>query len=183
MDNNEHVGLKGVYTVTVARPVTSSDWALHDLIANVRAAGGAWLPLVRELNARCATRRFEVSNLVPTVGRAMIANNLTDATPTNAMRINYVALGSNVAAPANGDTTLGTETYRNEVASETNSDNIAYVTGFFTALEVDGTFKEAGLFSDGTGTVDTGVLFSHVAIDVTKSDTETLTIDWTLTLS
>ena len=125
----------------------------------------------------------EYKNLITTVGRKMIADNLTNNSPDNTMRINYVALGTDPTAPANGDTTLGTETYRNAIASQTNADNIAYFTGFFGATEVTGAFKEAGLFSDGAAGADTGVLFSHVAIDSTKSNTETLTIDWTITIS
>jgi len=128
-------------------------------------------------------RVYNYSNIIPTVGRAMLANNLTDATPTDDPRINYVALGTGTNAPANADTALQTETYRNTVASQTNSNNIAYCTGFFSATETSGTFRECGLFANGTGAADSGVLFSRVAINVTKGVTETLTIDWTITIS
>mgnify|MGYP001593860138 CR=1 FL=1 len=122
-------------------------------------------------------------NVVPTVGRTMIANNLTNASPTNTMLITHAALGSNVTAPAIGDTQLGTETYRNAIASRTNAANVAYATAFFNQTEVTGTFKEAGIFSNGTGTANSGVIVSHVAIDITKTSTQKLTIDWTLTLT
>lgn len=122
-------------------------------------------------------------NLVPTVGRTMIANNLTASSPTNDMQVSHVALGSNTSTPLNTDTTLGTETYRNQVASRTNASNLAYVTGFFSATETSGTYREAGIFCDGSGTANTGVLLSRVSINITKSVTETLTIDWTLTIS
>ena len=125
----------------------------------------------------------EYDNLVTTVGRKMIADNLTNTSPDNTMRINYVALGTDATAPANGDTTLGLETFRNSIASQTNADNVSYFTGFFGATEVTGAFKEAGLFADGGAGADTGILFSHVAINSTKSNTETLTIDWTITIS
>ena len=113
----------------------------------------------------------------------MIANNLTDTTPDNVMYVKKVALGSGTNTPANGDTTLQTETYRNDVASRTNASNIGYVTGFFSSTEVSGTFREAGLFSDGTASANTGILVSRVAINITKSLSESLTIDWTLTIS
>lgn len=122
-------------------------------------------------------------NIITTVAFTLITNNLTDSTPDNDMLINYAALGSNVAAVAIGDTTLGTETYRNAIASMTNSANIAYATAFFNQTEVTGTFKEAGIFSDGAAGVDTGILISHVNIDVTKTNVQKLTIDWTLTLA
>ena len=128
-------------------------------------------------------RIFEYNNLIVTVGKTLVANNLTDATPDNDPRINYVALGSSGTAPAAADTQLGTEVYRNAVASETNASNIVYITGFFNATETTGTYAEAGLFANGTAVANSGVLFSHVAISITKTNTETLTIDWTITIS
>lgn len=123
------------------------------------------------------------TNLIPTVGRTMIANNLTSGSPTNSMLINYAALGSSTTAPANGDTQLTTETYRNAIASKTNASNIAYATAFFSQTETSGTFREAGIFCNATGTANSGVLLSHVSINVTKSTSQKLTIDWTLTIS
>lgn len=127
-------------------------------------------------------RVFEYDNLITTAGRQMLADNLTNSSPDNTPRINWVSLGSGTTAPANGDTALETFTYANAIASETNSANIAYFTGFFDATETTGTYKEAGLFADSTDGTD-GILFSHVAIDITKSATETLTVDWTVTLT
>ena len=150
----ENTSLKGVYKFTIRDAVTGK-----------------------------IKRTYTYENIIPTVGREMIANNLTDSTPTNTMLVNKVALGTGTNTPANGDTTLQTETYRNDVASRTNAQNIAYITGFFSATEVSGTFREVGLFVDGTGSANTGVLLLRVAINVTKSTSETLTIDWTLTIS
>ena len=122
-------------------------------------------------------------NIITTVAFTLITNNLTDPTPDNDMLINYAALGSDDTAVAIGDTVLGTETYRNAIASLTNSANIAYATAFFNQTEVSGTFKEAGIFSDGGAGADSGILISHVNIDVTKTAVQKLTIDWTLTLA
>ncbi len=125
----------------------------------------------------------EYENLIPTVGRAMIANNLTSGSPDNTMVVTHIALGDDGTAVANGDTALGNEVYRNTVASITNADNVAYVTGFYDATEDDDTYLEAGVFCDGAAGADTGILLSHVLISVVKSNTETLTVDWTLTIS
>ena len=57
----------------------------------------------------------------------MIANNLSNNSPTNTLYINYTALGTGSTAVANGDTTLDTETYRKATASSTNSNNIGYI--------------------------------------------------------
>lgn len=152
-------------------------------IAEKTSMVGIYKFTIRDAKTGKIKRVHEYKNLIPTVGREMIANNLSNVSPTNVMLANKMALGTGVTPPANADTTLETETYRNDVASRTNAQNIAYLTAFYSALEVTGTFKEAGIFCDGTGTVDTGVLLSRVAINITKSSTETLTIDWTLTIN
>lgn len=128
-------------------------------------------------------RTYYYENIIPTVGRQNIANNMTAAVPASSLLINKAALGSGTNTPANTDTILQTETYRNDVASRTNSANIGYVTAFYNATEVSGTFREIGLFAGGTATANTGVLMSRVAINITKSTSETLTVDWTLTIS
>ena len=139
---------------------------------------------IRDVKTGKIKRVQKYHNLIPTVGRTAIANWLTNASPSPAtLRVNYVALGSNVAAPANGDTQLGTETYRNTVASETNASNVAYITGFFSATETSGTYREAGLFIAGTASANSGTILSHVSINITKSSSETLTLDWTITIS
>jgi hypothetical protein len=126
---------------------------------------------------------FEYDNIIPIVGRTLIANNLTAAVPDNNIRLNKAAVGTGTNAPANSDTQLQTETHRNDLASRTNAANIAYASAFFNATEVTGTLREAGIFANGTDTINTGVLFSRVAINITKSITQTLTLDWTLTIS
>ena len=129
-------------------------------------------------------RIFEYYNLIPTVGRTVLANNLTNSVPTvTPIRITFTALGTGATAPANGDTQLETETFRKATASSTNSNNVAYATAFYTAPEVSGTFAEAGLFIGGSITPNSGTLFSRVAISITKSLTETLTIDYTVTIT
>lgn len=132
-----------------------------------------------------AVRVFVHKNLIPTVGKAVVASWLTEASPAPASspRINYTALGSGIVAPALTDTTLGTETYRKLVASNAASSNIGYITAYYTETEVTGTFKEAGLFIAGSSVANSGTLFSRVAINITKSSSETLTIDYTITIS
>lgn len=203
-------GFTGRYRVTKAKLETPEHFALNDQIVFVRTKIGKvtelmantdsrlklrslngqrkslskeMIGMTQKLNHICKTEVKMYDNIVPTVGRTMIANNLTDATPTNTMLITHAALGSDGTTPVNGDTVLGTETYRNAIASLTNASNVAFATAFFSATEVNGTFAEAGVFSDGTGTVDTGILLSHVLISVTKSASETLTIDWELTIN
>ena len=180
----QNMNLYGVYKITKAKLETAEHFALNADIESRKAAGLEYLSLVNKLNGMCKTEVMFVKNLLPTVGRAAIANHLSSSSPSpSALRVNYAALGSSATAPANGDTQLGTETYRNTIAAQTNSNNIAYQTAFFSASEVTGTFAEAGLFINGTASANSGTLFSHVAVSITKSGTETLTIDWTVTIS
>lgn len=145
---------------------------------------GVYLFTIRDAVTNVIIRRSMAFNLIPTVGRAAIANHLTDPSPSpTSLRINFTALGSGSTAPANGDTTLETETFRKAVASQTNLNNVAFATAFYTASEAVGTHNEAGLFIGATITPDSGTLFSRVAITITKTNTETLTIDYTITIT
>lgn len=184
LQTKESIGLIGKYALTLAE--CSSREAKHacDTIKQIMQFDRCEaLALIRLFNARFGLSLVEATNLLPTVGRALIANNLTDAAPANDPYANYIAVGTNAAAPTNGDTTLGTELARVITSSSSNSNNIAYITGFFGYTEGNGTLKEAGIFCDGTGAADSGVLLSHVAIDIVKSTGTTLTLDWTLTIN
>lgn len=123
-------------------------------------------------------------NIITTAGKTAIANALWDSTPSpTTLYVNYIALGTGTNTPAVGDTTLQTETYRNNVVSGSNISNVVTISGFFSTTETSGTFREAGLFIAGTASANTGTLLSHVAMNVTKATTETLTLDWTITIS
>lgn len=191
--NKENTAFKGHYKFTLATLETPEQWELNNKIGalvdtleegyddnKIRAEIRS---LQDKLNSICRTDVLEYDNIIPTVGRTLIANNLTDATPDNSMLLNKAAVGTGTNTPVNGDVQLQTETYRNDLASKTNSSNIAYATAFFTATEVTGTFREAGIFANATATANSGVLFSRVAINITKTNTQTLTLDWTLTIS
>jgi len=131
-------------------------------------------------------RVYEFSNLIPTVGRNNVAKALAgDLSSIAEAEINFTSLGTDGTAPANGDTKLGVETFRKAVASTTSSGNQLFVTAFYTAPEVSGTFSEAGLHINGTGAADSGILFSRVVFSpsIVKSVSETLTVDYTVTLT
>lgn len=176
-------GMIGVYKFTKAFIETAEQMALNDRIVKLREAGKDYLSLVRRLNEICRTETLIVHNVVPTVAKTMIANNLCNAVPDNTMLINKAELGTGQTAPAAGDTALQTPAYRNTVASITNFANIGYITAFFSATECSAHYYEAGIYSDGTATLGDGIIVSHVAIDIDKSLTESLTLDWTLTIS
>ena len=144
---------------------------------------GKYTFTIRDIKTGKVKRVYKYKNIVPTTGRSAIINNIFNVSPTNTLLANYVALGSGTNAPANTDTQLQTETYRNLVASRSEDNNIGYLTGFFNATETTGTYREAGIFMNATATANSGVLLSRVAINITKSSSESLTCDWELTLN
>ena len=145
---------------------------------------GIWKFTIRDAKTGKIKRVVEAKNIIPTAGRSKMAEALAgDLAAIADIEINFTSLGTGATAPANGDTTLETETFRKAVASATFVANQLFITAFYTAPEVTGTFAEAGLHLNGTASVDTGTLFSRVAVSITKSVSETLTIDYTVTLT
>jgi len=128
----------------------------------------------------------EKLNLIVTVGRAVIAARLANDTTYTGV-INYGAVGTDPTAASNSDTTLGSEQFRKTTSSATNSNNVAYLSFFYSADDFDtdviGTIREFGTFIDGTGSADTGQLFTRIIVSWTKTSTETLTVDITYTIS
>lgn len=123
-------------------------------------------------------------NLVPTVGKNVFARILAGNTTYTGI-VNYAGLGDDATTPTDGDTVLGNETYRKTVDSATYVNNIAYLSIFIPAATATGTHSEAGLFIDGTASVDTGQIFSHVLLSppVVKSALSSLTLDCTITIA
>lgn len=137
---------------------------------------------LEQLHKRFIVNQIVVENITTTVGRSVLAQRLAGITTYTGI-VNYGALGTSNAAPAVGNTTLGTETYRKALSSGTYSSNIAYLENFYTASEVTGTFEEYGFFIDGNGSANTGQLFNRFTSTVIKSATESLNVQSTITLN
>lgn len=106
---------------------------------------------------------WEKHNLVATTGRNVIARRLAGNT-TYTGTINYGALGTAVSpSPSNSSTQLGTEAYRKLASSYAYSNNIAYVDFYYAASDCNGTYTEFGNFIDGTGSANSGQLFSYIS--------------------
>jgi hypothetical protein len=127
-------------------------------------------------------RWFEEHNVITTVGKNSWAAGIIGT--NNKAIITYCALGTGATAPAAGDIKLQTEIFRKLVSVRTSSANVATIETFFTIAEGNGSLKEAGLFGDdASATVDSGTLFSHIAINRTKTSSDTLTLRWTITFN
>ncbi len=135
-------------------------------------------------HAKAKVAEHVFDNLVPTVGRSVLAQRLA-GTLTYTGTINYAAVGSATTTPTNGDTQLGTEVYRQTITSGTFVNNIAYLSCFIAQGSATGTHNEGGLFIDGTGSANSGQLFSHVLFTpaIVKGALNSLTLDVTLTLT
>lgn len=147
---------------------------------NMKMAG-TYVFTIRDAETGRIKRVYRYKNILPIIGRKRVLEALAGLiTNVSEIKINETSLGTGTTPPSNNDTQLETEVYRKAVASVAVSNNILYLTAFYTATEVSGNFKEAGLHINGTGQTNSGLLFSRVAIDISKSLTETLTIDYTL---
>jgi hypothetical protein len=118
-------------------------------------------------------------NVICNVGFNQVCQALAGDLGAIDIAINKMLLGTGATGSAAAtDTQLQTETYRNDTASGANSSNICYVTAFFTQTEVTGTFTEFGNAIRGTGTANSGYLWSHLkGLNWVKDSVTTLTID------
>lgn len=125
-----------------------------------------------------------VDNMFVTSGKNALAESIRGTETNNKGIITYCAVGTDATAPALSDILLGTELDRKLISTREISAgalNAAVFTTFYNTSEANGTLVEAGLFGDAaTASVDTGTLFSKVAINRTKSSNDTLTIEWTI---
>lgn len=144
---------------------------------------GIWTFTVRDKDGKIKSKHT-YENLIPTIGRAEMAKALVGSLSAIAeIEINKTSLGSGTTAPANGDIKLETEVFRKTIFSRTSSSNQLFLTAAYSAGEAIGTHREAGLHINGTGVADSGVLFSRVAINEVVTATDTLTVDYTITIT
>lgn len=175
---------EGTYIITLADIVTeeAKEWERQIVAARGRDDMKTVKGFMDMLNNKYGQKPVVVHNVVPNVGRGVLISRLTNDL-TYSGTVNKVALGTGATTPSNSDTQLGTEVYRNNAASLTSAVNIGYISGFFTAAEVSGSFAEVGLFIDGAAGANTGALFSRALSTINKSAIQTLTLDWIVTLT
>lgn len=134
----------------------------------------------KDFNPRDVQR---VKNLITDAAKTSMASALRGVTSNSQGIITYCALGTDGTAPADADTTLGSELDRKLVSVRSSASNVATFQTYFTTSEAVGTLLEAGLFGDSaTDTADTGTLFAHTAINRTKTANDTLTLYWDITI-
>ena len=121
-------------------------------------------------------------NVTTDAGMGSIAERLSGSESTGV--VTYMALGTGTAVPNASDTVMDTELVRKQISVRSSASKTASYRTFFSTSEAVGTLKELGLFGDdASGTAGSGTLYARVAIDETKTDQETLTIDWSLSVA
>jgi len=79
----EKTTMKGVYTFTKAKLKSPYQFALNEKIGQLRDQGKDFSKELQELHSICEIEKWTIENIIPTVGRTMIADNLTNSTPDN----------------------------------------------------------------------------------------------------
>lgn len=190
LGKREGLFLKGEYTLRKCTVDTRKAIALvRDVEASAKFGWSEYRRMLSELYRRhLSFEAAPIPNLVVNNGLEMLGRILSgDVTYTGVW--NYCAFGDSNTAVNAADTQLGSEVYRKQVTSTTFSGNEGFASTFLNQSEDADTYEEIGHFIDGTGTTNSGRLFSRieaadtVELPVTKSLTETLTVDYKVTFA
>lgn len=186
MEITQALSIKGKYRLVQCDPSLAPRLyeKIVQLISKGRAEWREYRALVNAYHRQAFISATEFENLIPTVGRSVLAQRLAGTT-TYTGTINYAALGSGTTTPINADTKLATETYRKTIDSQTYANNIAYLSAFVAAGVATATHYEAGLFIDGTASADSGQIFSHVLFSPPEAKTAlaSLTLDISVSIA
>lgn len=156
---NETGKIKGEYTIVgVAEHVERGSKLLNDIRMAIRQGNESLLKTFEDQGI-IFNRKYE-TNLIPTVGREVLARRLAGNT-TYTGEVDWGAVGDGNTAFTNSSTQLNNEIYRSQADSQAFDENIAYIDWFIASGDTpDDTFEEFGAFIDGTGTADSGQAFS-----------------------
>lgn len=121
-----------------------------------------------------------VPNLITTAGKTLIAERLQVASPTSGI-MTHMGVGSDNTPPSTSNTNLvSTLGSRVTLGTTTRNNNIITYTATFGAGVSTGSIKEAGIFNALTaGTM----LCRTVFPEINKGATDTLTINWNVTIN
>lgn len=139
--------------------------------------------------------RNEDHNLITDAGKDFISVQIGQTTGIGSNGANFIALSTNTASPAAGDTALAGEITSGGLArsqgayAHTNGQNTFTITEQFSASATHTAVLKAGLFTAAvTGTPgaggDDGIMMAENTFSaVTLQNGDQLTITWTITLS
>lgn len=116
-------------------------------------------------------------NLIVQAGKNFLANAVLSNSTSPFVAI---AVGSSTTAASSGDTTLGSESYRNAYSTTNTLNNVITLSLFLSPGVATGSISEAGIFNNATsgGTMLSRIVFSTI----TKQSIDTLRLTWTITV-
>ena len=125
-------------------------------------------------------RVIEKDNLIVDSGANLLRDFLKGDSVSG---LTHLAIGTGTTSPQAIDTQLENEVYRQAFTDVAVENRTLRLTTFITSSAYSGEISELGLFGNGaTDTAGSGTLFSRVVVSTfTKSDSEAMTVEWTLT--
>lgn len=144
----------------------------------IKASGKVEIELVK---ADGSVERDVIDNLIVTVGRAHIADQLADK---GEAVMSHMAIGTGTNTQVIGDTALQTELHRKAFTSKVqgagaDANKIIYITNW-AAGEGTGAITEAGIFNAASA----GVLLARTTFAVkNKGVSDSLSIQWTVSVT
>ena len=119
----------------------------------------------------------KIENLIVDTGLNFICDRMKD----DETAMTHMALGSGSTAAAAGDTTLGSQLgSREDLDSSTVTANQIVYVASFEAGDATGAVTEAGIFNASSG----GTMLCRTVFSVVnKAADDTLTVNWTITLT
>ena len=132
--------------------------------------------VLRDKNGNVKDER-KIENLIVDTGLNFICDRMKD----DETAMTHMALGSGSTAAAAGDTSLGSQLGSREAldSSTVTNNQIVYVASF-EAGDATGAVTEAGIFNASSGGT---MLCRTVFAVVNKAADDTLTVNWTITLT
>ncbi len=163
--------IRGVYAFTVLDCATKKARQICDEIKRRKTEGMEYTGLLQRFLGEFSLGTVEFHNLVPDAGLEVIAENLSNPSPSAAYdpNISYIAVGTGTTAAAAGDTTLETEVFRDAVDTYSRSGKISKNAILIGYSEANGyTISEVGAFAGAaSATADTGALMSRSKLTTT----------------
>lgn len=117
------------------------------------------------------------------VGKESIADRLANQGSSTA-KITYFAVGTGSDTPGESDINLHAELFRKPISVSSVTSNVATFTTYLATSEANDTLTEIGLFGDlATSTGSSGTLYAKTSINKVKTSSDTLTIEWSITIN
>jgi hypothetical protein len=123
-----------------------------------------------------------IQNVVVTVGRRWVLQQLETLDQQTAQTISHLAVGTSTTAPATGDTALGSENTRKAIGTFSTANLTSNPPSWqaqvsFNTNEANTTLGEVGLFQSSSG----GTLFARATFaTINKTTSNTLSISYTI---